>query len=516
MTTRLLLSCYNEIYGMSELPHNIISRLKEVLPGLSEEKASQLHACLWDIGVRSPSDVTYVKESELSSVLNPIQCRKLLHLWNSVEDSVQLSVPEISASEPQSVHVDSSTAPKSLSPDWPSAFVIPFQRANADFLQDLQEKRRPKKKLLLEFVRTVCADIQTICSKPGRAALATIAKKIVDAYPESLSDTLGGSIVGSGYDSLRAKLENRLDNMNRGSSAPPRVTTPSEKKRPASDSYGCIEWSCSIPAGETLESQEEKRLELEEMFSGESVSLNDAAALMDQTYYLQRQHINEGISVSDVQDKWPWLLTITCLLNHFKRLTGVDAKANITEAMSVKGKVILQYFATVNKEDIQKVLDAVGESFRQTGTRYGDPVGVLQGTLATFREESTFFIVELKPDMVIQEAALPPTPLIVCVGSPYRCRNFLIAADQQVVMSGISEFTDALSCLMAIYFVFNIAYPPQVQATLDFLQRCFLQINPELGTRLKKKRHGPGAVIQKVLSFVEDIKRYEANSWVFG
>lgn len=73
-------------------------------------------------------------------------------------------------------------------------------------------------------------------------------------------------------------------------------------------------------------------------------------------------------------------------------------------------------------------------------------------------------------------------------------------------------FTD--SSLMAVYFVFNTAYPRKVEAKLDFFQRCFLQINPTSGTKAKK-RHEPGSVTRKVLTFVEPVKRHKANDWVF-
>ncbi|XP_064481099.1 uncharacterized protein LOC135394332 [Ornithodoros turicata] len=431
--------------------------------------------------------------------------------------STALTVSQPPGNNPESQLLENARppVPQRVSADWPTTFSIPFHRANSGFLSDLEQKKRPKKKHLLEFVRLVCSDIHNICARTGRAALAEVARRIVEAHPVSLSDTLGGAVVGSGYDSLRAKLENRLDNLNRGSAEAVPVARASHRKRVASDKCGCIEWNCSPPAGETAETQEDKRAELEEMFAIENASLSRAIDMMQQTYFLQREHINQGLSVSQVQDKWPWLLTTECLLNHFKRLTGIDCKERFSNAMSLKVKAVLQFLTTSQNEEVQKIMQSVSQAFHESQTHYGDPVGMLLGTIASWNEDSSYLIVELGTDVLIQDAPLPLTAVIVCAGSPYTCRTFMVAADQQIVMTAISDFTNALCALMALYFVFNIAYPRQAEATLDFLQRCFLQINPERGTKAKSKRRGPGVVTQKALSFVEKIKQYEATSWVF-
>ena len=52
------------------------------------------------------------------------------------------------------------------------------------------------------------------------------------------------------------------------------------------------------------------------------------------------------------------------------------------------------------------------------------------------------------------------------------CEKFLLVVDGQVaILTPFTKFVDGLASLMAAYYVFNIAYPCEASATLDFIQR---------------------------------------------
>lgn len=48
---------------------------------------------------------------------------------------------------------------------------------------------------------------------------------------------------------------------------------------------------------------------------------------------------------------------------------------------------------------------------------------------------------------------------------------FMVAADQEVIMDNMKSFTDALVGMFMCFYVFNMHYPVELRATMEFLQR---------------------------------------------
>lgn len=64
----------------------------------------------------------------------------------------------------------------------------------------------------------------------------------------------------------------------------------------------------SLPDGETLETQEAKRLLMVEMeTSGSSVNWTVISKLMSETYCSQRSDINEGLAMDKLLKRWPYI-----------------------------------------------------------------------------------------------------------------------------------------------------------------------------------------------------------------
>ena len=111
-------------------------------------------------------------------------------------------------------------------------------------------------------MRIVCDEIYSITNRPGRHAIKKIAEKITSLYPKCFKDEIDGISVGTGFDSLMAQLEYRLDNMNRGmkrsssssadnslgvNDAPESEGTITPKRGKHIDSYGCVNWQPNLP-----------------------------------------------------------------------------------------------------------------------------------------------------------------------------------------------------------------------------------------------------------------------------
>lgn len=55
--------------------------------------------------------------------------------------------------------------------------------------------------------------------------------------------------------------------------------------------------------------------------------------------------------------------------------------------------------------------------------------------------------------------------------SPLSSTVFMVAADQEVVIDSLNSFTDALVGMFMCFYIFNMHYPMELGATMEFLQR---------------------------------------------
>lgn len=55
--------------------------------------------------------------------------------------------------------------------------------------------------------------------------------------------------------------------------------------------------------------------------------------------------------------------------------------------------------------------------------------------------------------------------------SPLSATTFMVAADQEVVIDNLKSFTDALVGMFMCFYIFNMHYPVELGATMEFLQR---------------------------------------------
>ena len=65
--------------------------------------------------------------------------------------------------------------------------------------------------------------------------------------------------------------------------------------------------------------------------------------------------------------------------------------------------------------------------------------------------------------------------------------------------------------LFALYYCMNLQYPTEAAATLEFIQRCLVGINPNRGTKVAEGKKKTYAINPKVLTFINALADFE---WV--
>lgn len=133
-------------------------------------------------------------------------------------------------------------------------FEVPWHKLPKALLDGCAKIARPKPSDRREMVRIICDEIREYAILPGRKNISKIAEMVVTKYKESFCDTVGDTIVGSGYESLRKQMEERLGYLNRKENKPGFLRNklnsagddgsepPAKITKPVCGSYGCINW----------------------------------------------------------------------------------------------------------------------------------------------------------------------------------------------------------------------------------------------------------------------------------
>ncbi|KAK9978878.1 hypothetical protein ABG768_020616 [Culter alburnus] len=80
----------------------------------------------------------------------------------------------------------------------------------------------------------------------------------------------------------------------------------------------------------------------------------------------------------------------------------------------------------------------------------------------------------------VNTAELPGTPCLIIQGNLISIEGHVVMGPHPFILYGIAAFFSS-------YYVCNLEYPAAGSSTLEFIQRCFLGINPERGSKTKKQ-----------------------------
>ncbi|XP_051813223.1 uncharacterized protein LOC127536544 [Acanthochromis polyacanthus] len=486
------------------------------LPGLSVQTLTSLLEVLEELGVESRADLVLVQENDLVKCLRPIQCRKLLNgLKNEALRTVEIeyaavpSLPLISTPDPpssSSARSSSSSVPSSplAGRPWYIDFRVRWDRMTASIRKALSNQARPSPGDRKYMVRAVVDQMFEHDLNPTRAICHSIAWSIVRDYPKCFADVgKKGDIVGDGSHSLLQQIKARVEYKNRKNT----LARHRREKRPRTavveggrlmargpvDQYGCVRWSpTELPSGETMESLYEIKKQLSNIYSEKGMGgAETAEALMEKTYVIQRQYLNSvpAPTVAEIQEEWPFLFSQRGLYIHFSLLTDVAFLDKMQEAINNKGSTIIRFCQELSRHpSIEEIL---AKYEPETSDK---AVCVLLLLMAYFKEPKTSIMLETDPCTTAADVqrtqVLPNTPCLIVQGDLMKPRAWMLSIEEQVLMGPHSNILSGLAALFASFYNLNLQYPEKSSCTLEFIQRCFLSINPETGSKAKRKRGG--------------------------
>ena len=303
------------------------------------------------------------------------------HMPNTAKEFILNLVPCTDAAPNPEPLLEPTTAVPVQNSTWVSTFAVPWEKTRASLRRSLAEKKRPVRADRRHMVRVIAEDIKQVCLNPPLRQCFELASSIVEKYPESLEDrNKEGERLGNGYYTLGKQLRTRIEFLNRDNTLarlrkPKRLAPATEDDEPGpsrksarTDSYGCVSWQPSqLPEGENRESLSEKKRELLMIYSLEGQRAADQRRvndLMTVTYEPQRRDLNAtpSLSMSELQNEWPFLFMQKFLLQHFCSLTGIELESRLRESFAGKEKRVLQYFKSQLlkwKKDVKMVLSCL-------------------------------------------------------------------------------------------------------------------------------------------------------------
>ncbi|KAL2082774.1 hypothetical protein ACEWY4_022592 [Coilia grayii] len=310
-----------------------------------------------------------------------------------------------------------------------------------------------------------------------------------------------GTVIGSGYGSLLTQLKTRVEHVNRGNALSRRrkqkriSDAPEDIARGPADQYGCVRWQPNCPSGETVQGLEEKKTEMKDLYDTEGPAGAERGyviQLMKTTYYLQRKNINAcpPPSIAELKTKWPYLFIPREMYSHFSLLTDINILEKMEQAMEEKGKLILRFFqhkpAGTSTDEVERIL------VKYSKEEKCDPCPcVILLLMAHFKEKSEGLI--LQTDVfstaadVERAMLLPVSPRLIVLGSDVlRATNWMLSIEGQVIVGPHQNIVAGLAVFFSCYYIFNLVYQEEAVNTLEFIQRCFIGINPTSGTKATK------------------------------
>uniref|UniRef100_A0A669DRB2 Uncharacterized protein n=1 Tax=Oreochromis niloticus TaxID=8128 RepID=A0A669DRB2_ORENI len=360
-----------------------------------------------------------------------------------------------------------------------------------------------------------------------------------------------GERLGCGHYLLLRSIKSRVEHVNRDNTthrlrqtkrtrneedySPNSNATSPKKVRCLVDSYSCINWQpVELPEGETPASLEEKKHILLTIFNSQgpgAVERPDVDDFMCLTYISQQQLINScpSLSGAEIQEQWPFLFTRKGLSNHFYKLAGIDISERLGQALITKGRRIINYFSSQKLKwnlGIRTLIQQIESEGVLTNNKVGTATILLMMKYYKEDEDSlfvsadvsffhtalclmlllavlflfcfllhkmswSFFWQETSTRMSLEaESNLPITPRLIMLGqSSMTATCWMVSAEGRVIVELDKEniFADAMSVFFGSFYVLNLEYQESACATLELIQRFFVRINPEEGTKCTSK-----------------------------
>ncbi|XP_057186044.1 uncharacterized protein LOC130551981 isoform X3 [Triplophysa rosa] len=191
--------------------------------------------------------------------------------------------------------------------------------------------------------------------------------------------------------------------------------------------------------------------------------------------------------------------------SHFTLLTDIPILTKFREALDRKGNTIMRFCQEVKcHQRVKSVLTCFEHEDSDKAAC------ILLLVMAYFKEPKDAIVLEVDTCATATDIkstiTLTSTPRLIVQGNTTRPRAWMLSLDGEVVMGPHPDFTTGLCAIFASYYNFNLQYAEDAACTLEFIQRCFLGINPEAGTKSKRRK---GQINQQVCTFIRKLIDFE-------
>ncbi|KAK0145281.1 hypothetical protein N1851_015824 [Merluccius polli] len=369
------------------------SAITEALPDLPEVSTDILEETLQSLGIETHDDFQFVKEEDLLTALRPIQARKLFATW-SLKCKSSIVVHDVISYQHgykfqlryENIHIMPDPRKWFFKP-YCLTRTLPIRGVSvANFnvvVQQLSEPTWQFSRLIHNTMDRVPRGFDAGFGE-RETSKSKFEERDVAKYPKSLQDVIEGDAIGTGYDSLVKQIQNRIENVKRPTT--PKIKKrrtyhdsdtdeiPPEKRASIQDTYGCSRWHVKfLPLGETAESQQQKKDELQKLFMGKRREQTPCPLkmLMKSTFYSQRQEVNQGNDVKYLLENWPYWFHEIGMTVHFNELSGVNLKETFLKNVEQKGERLLHLMKTVAMNKSKKFFQAATK-LQMMGEHSGD------------------------------------------------------------------------------------------------------------------------------------------------
>ncbi|XP_067659572.1 uncharacterized protein [Haliotis asinina] len=130
---------------------------------------------------------------------------------------------------------------------------------------------------------------------------------------------------------------------------------------------------------------------------------------------------------------------------------------------------------------------------------------------STWTRKSLFLVTDVTSTPETLEAMdTPENPMMIVHGdSVLAGQHYTVMCDHLVISPRLNSFIDAFAMLFASFYVFNIEYQTGSAVTLEFIQRCFVRLNPEKGSKGCKEKRKKTVMSAKVLKLINELADFE-------
>ena len=309
-------------------------------------------------------------------------------LTSTTSPSMMSTTLTISASPPTT----SVSTSQSLLATTPSKekIVIPFNKLNETTLQALESGNLLNSAMRKGLVHLVVDYARETMKHPLTRHFRSLANMVLETYPNSIVESIGGIIVGTGCEAFTQQLLYRNDYKNTlqnplAKRALSHSNTENQSTNVRKDSYGCINF-------EPIIHNEEELLKLKESLQNPSVSKTiDIFEYMSKCYSLIRKDINKKMHVHLLIKEWPHLFTEEGICCHFQTLTGINIKDTVHQKVREDSATIFRYAERPQKwaEQSIKIIQNMNNHITQSQTNSPTIPAAFELILLHLQEEVT-------------------------------------------------------------------------------------------------------------------------------